>query len=205
MPVINSVFKPERPIREVFLHEDDYCLVELLPAANWWWCLEEMRRIDGEALKHEAGGGGWTNIEVSGLRPMPFGDLEIDVNDLVQHLHRSLPVFDRVVEGYSDRREAVVDTLAFGHSAEGALFTEFDLSGTVTALWLSPHPRTFHESARVISVLGDLSRRLDLILADWQWNHLIRPSEPNALNQWLASRRANFWGASQLNLWDEPR
>lgn len=201
MSAIPSLFRPESPSRDVFLHEDDYCLVELLPAANWWWCLEEMSRIDEFAVQHEAKGGGWTNVQVSAIRPMPLADLKLDVNELIAELHTKLPIFDRVVEGYTDHRQAVPDTVALGFSTEGALFVEFDLSGVVTAAWLSPHPRTFHETAELTSILSDLARRFDLVLADWQWNHLINPTEPRALTNWIDSRRSDFWGSSQLSLW----
>lgn len=203
MSAITSLFRPEPNTRDVFLHEDDYCLVELLPAANWWWCLEEMSRIDEFALQHEARGGGWTNVQVSAIRPMPLGDLQLDVNDLIAELHKRLPIFDRVVEGYSDDRQAVHDTVALGFSSEGAVFVEFDPSGTVTAAWLSPHPRTFHETAELTNLLADLSSRFDLVLADWQWNHLINPTEPRALTNWMDSRRTDFWGTSQLSLWPQ--
>lgn len=203
MPILDTLFRPERPSRDVFLHEDDYCLVELLPAANWWWCLEEMSRIDDYAMRHEAEGGGWTPVEVSDFRPAPLGDLELDVNEFIAQLHTRLPVFDRVVVGYSDQREPVPDMVANGISPDGAVFAEFDPIGTVVAAWLSPHPRTFHETSELGSALADLAFRWDLVLADWQWSHLIRPTEPKALSGWLASRRSQFWGSSQLELWSQ--
>ena len=206
MPILDTLLRAPRASRDVFLHEDDYCLVELLPAANWWWCLEEMSRIDDYAVRHESRGGGWTPVEVSEYRPLPLADIGLDVNQLMAQLHVRLPMFDRVVVGYSEQRESVPDMIAMGLSTDGAVFAEFDPDGIVQAAWISPHPRTFHETAELSAALADVAFRWDLVLADWQWNHLVRPTEARALSGWLSSRRTRFWGNSQLELWaEDPR
>lgn len=51
------------PVREIFLEEDEYGEIEVLPAAMADWCAGEFRKIAAFADAHQAPGGvGWTDI-----------------------------------------------------------------------------------------------------------------------------------------------
>ena len=91
--------------REIFLDEDEYGEVEVLPAAMAEWCGEEFRKIAAFAEAHQAPGGmGWTDIYLRPPAPRPFADLKIPLAATLETLGASLPAFDRVVTGAIRRR-----------------------------------------------------------------------------------------------------
>ena len=50
---------PQRPreVRRLYIEEDDFCQIELLPASAAEWCAGQMRHIEDFAKRHEVPGG----------------------------------------------------------------------------------------------------------------------------------------------------
>jgi hypothetical protein len=55
-------------MREAWFHEDDYCRVELLPEANWDFCVQQMRDLKEFGEAHWTGCG-WSKMLESPMLP----------------------------------------------------------------------------------------------------------------------------------------
>ena len=59
--LLKLLVRRRSPPRELFVHEDDWGQIEVLPASCAAWCAQEMARLSAFAAEHEApGGNGWT-------------------------------------------------------------------------------------------------------------------------------------------------
>jgi hypothetical protein len=66
----------EITMRVAGLHEDDYCHIEIVPAANWEHIQEEFVRLDAFSRAHEAPDGfGWTAMYRPAAPPVPLASL----------------------------------------------------------------------------------------------------------------------------------
>lgn len=171
--------------REVFYHEDDYCMIEVLPMGNWDTCISRLRFVGKYSDAHSTEIG-WTSITIRGDNPQPLESLNIKVKDLVSSLSQFLGSFDRVLTGYSTFREVSEDTLAFGSVDSYIIFVDFNpLKGTVEDLWLDfgtdIHANRDH-ILKGLQVLGSLG---ELLLVDWDLGQVIDLSDQDAVMAYL--------------------
>ena len=98
--LLNLLTRRRSPRRELFMHEDDWGQIEVLPASCADWCAQELARIGAFAAQHEApDGSGWTDMYVRKPGPATLESLAIPFGEAVDAIGRHLPAFDMVVSG----------------------------------------------------------------------------------------------------------
>jgi hypothetical protein len=106
---------------KLFIHEDDFSEIEILPASMADWCQAELARISAFAARHEApGGAGWTDIYLRPTAPAGLASLAIPLEQAIQTIARHLPRFTEVSTGLYCSPVQVPGALGFGHSPGAA-------------------------------------------------------------------------------------
>lgn len=165
------------PAREVFIEEDFFGEIEVLPAAMTAWCREELRKIAAFSDAHLAPGGvGWTDIYVRPPVPMPLADLKMPLAAALATLGERLLPFDRVTTGSFSTPEPIKGARAFGPSPQAAVVVIADEGGAlVRAIMLVLEDEDGDDAAQVMAALKSLAAEHDLIAVDWAGGGLARP------------------------------
>lgn len=173
-------------MREVYFHEDDYCQIELVAAANWDFCAQQMREIHAFAEKHKASVG-WTDVFVRSNNPISLAEVEIPRTVFINTVSAIMPRFDRVLTSYSSHATECQTTMAFGPHESCVLFAEFNPSDIASAVWF-----TFDlSSAEDAEISLQLCRGLSVwpvAIADWGWLALLSPTDVQALTGYFDQR-----------------
>lgn len=175
--------------RSVYFHEDDYCQIELLPAAARQHCVSQMGIIDDFAARHDDGGMGFTSIYVRPDAPHTFAELRIATTAFSNAITQHLPAYDSVFTGYSTHRELCQSTLAWGDDS----FTFFadQKADVIQHVWLSLGTFSSAEAERLTHALRALPSSGNILLADWSWSLVAMLSDPASLHEYLQQRTAN--------------
>jgi hypothetical protein len=171
-------------VRTAFFHEDDYCQVEVLPAAAADYCRSEMRRIDEFAEAHRDGLG-FTDTYVRGEAPIPLGALGITVAEMRAAVEPLLLPFDQVLTGYSTHREPCRSTVGWGEGDSRAVFAGVGEGGVVRAVWLSLYGIPPERVEHWCRALQALPRAMELVVADWNSSEMVPLAEEPALAAYL--------------------
>ncbi len=164
--------------RTIFVEEDDWGQVEVLPAAATDWCRAELDRIAAFSDKHRApGGAGWTDIYVRKPAPISLADLRIPLASTLDVLGQRLSRFDIVTSGSFYSPEPVTGACAFGSSPKTALIVIGDKDEKIVRSILLVADED-HSAARLMAALGSLPSRGGLIVVDWLRGELI-PIQPS--------------------------
>jgi hypothetical protein len=165
----------ESSVREIFLDEDEYGEIEVLPAGTADWCIEEFRKIAAFAEAHQAPGGmGWTDIYLRPPAPRPLADIRLPLAATVQTLGASLPAFDRVVTGNYSSPEPIQHARAFGASSLAAVIVIADVDADVVRSILLVLREGGDAAADVMAALKKLPSPEPLIVVDWPRAGLVR-------------------------------
>lgn len=143
-------------MREAYYHEDDFCMIELLPLDNLQHCLTQMGEQQAFADAHRSGAG-WTQMYVPEAPPSQMRALGLTADQLRLALADALPPYDAVYTGYSTYRVECKNVLAFGGEKTETLFAGLDDKGIVCDLWCSD----------AMPELLLLPLKAQLLLADW--------------------------------------
>lgn len=153
--------------RELFVHEDDWGQVELLPAAAADWCQQEMARIAGFATAHAAPGGGWTDLYLRTEPPAALDALGIGWMAARQTMAARLPAFDAVVSGSFSSPQATARVCGFGPASNAAAVLVPDSDGECLAAVTLVLDGSDHDNAAVIDAVHALPSPQPLMVADW--------------------------------------
>ena len=108
--------------RPLYVEEDDWGDVEVLPAEMMQWWRAELDKIAVFANAHRASDdSGWTDIYVRQPAPMTLAELRMPLAPVLEALGAGIPLFDRVTSGSFSAPEAVAGARAFGLSAQAAV------------------------------------------------------------------------------------
>ena len=143
-------------MREAYYHEDDCCMIELLPLGNLQHCLTQMGEQQAFADAHRSGAG-WTDMFVPEAPPSQMRVLGLTADRLRLALAEALPPYDAVYTGYGSYRVECKNVLAFGGDKTATLFAGLDDQGIVCDLWCSDG----------MPQLLLLPLKEQLLLADW--------------------------------------
>jgi hypothetical protein len=177
------------PVRTGFFHEDDYCQVEVLPAAAADYCRAEMDRIDQFAEAHRDGAG-FTDVYLRGESPVPLAALRITLAEIREAVEPLLPPFDQVFTGYSSFREPCQSTVGWGEGDSRAVFVSVGEGGVVRAVWLSVYgipPDRFGHWCRALRALPHAA---ELVVADWNSSEVVPLADESALAAYLGRYHA---------------
>ncbi len=124
--------------RVFYLHEDEWAMIDLLPAENLAEVQQMTRRAQSFGEEH-FDGFGWTNMYVFPQPTYPLSLREIGFNELKALLAERFHLADIVQSGYSSYREVQADGFAFveAEKADGAFYGR-EKNGLVTTLHLHP-------------------------------------------------------------------
>ncbi len=166
--LLNLLLRRRLPRRELFVHEDDWGQIEVLPASCAAWCAQEMARIDAFAAEHQApDGSSWTDMLVRQPAPERLAGLAIPFEAAVGAMAARLPPFDAVVSGTFSDPQPVANVRAFGpaHNVGVVLVPDRERSSVeMIVLILDGEDDA---CAEVISALASLPGSERLLFADW--------------------------------------
>lgn len=173
-------------MREVYFHEDDYCQLELVAAADADFCLRQMRQIEAFSNEHRDGEG-WNDVLVRSAAPTPLSSLGISRGEFVESIPASLPAFDRVLTGYGSQSIVCKRTLAFGPHTGLVAFADVGEDDCVFAVWFTLDLTTPDDVDVALQLTKSLSR-WPAALADWGWNTLLPLTESDVLTRYFRKR-----------------
>jgi len=166
--LFNLLMRRRSSRRELFVHDDDWGQIEVLPASCTVWCAQEMGRLGTFAAEHEApGGSGWTDMYVRRKPPAQIADLAIPFAAAVDALRARLPEFDVVTSGTFSAPQPVPYVRAFGpaHNVGVVLVPDRTrCSLEMISLVLDGEDAA---CAKVVGALAALPAAEPLLLADW--------------------------------------
>lgn len=160
--------RSEKSPRELFVHEDDWGQIEVLPAPCRAWCEAEFARIGDFATAHAAGGdSGWTDIYVRAEAPMTLASLRLPFADTITALAARLQAFDIVSSGTFSAPEPVARVAAFGPEGGVGVVVVPDASGVIVdamTLLLNGSDASCREVARAVLSIASTE---PLMIVDW--------------------------------------
>jgi hypothetical protein len=174
--------------------EDDHGSIEIVPAENAAWCVDQQSAIDQFSEAHRSGIG-WSDVYVRAPVPVPLASRRIRVVDLHAAVGRQLTPFDQVTYEHRSICEPL-QTSAYGPDPQVVVFVDHD-SEFVRELWATLQP---NDSSHIDSVLGGLEKlaEWDLILVDWGWSRVIRLDDEPQLRKYLSKRLDAFTAGRRL-------
>jgi hypothetical protein len=176
-------------MRSAFFHEDDYCQVELLPAAVHSYCLHEMGRIDEFAAAHRDGLG-FTDVYIRGESPVSLASLGVTLADLHSTVGAYLVPFDQIFTGYGSHREPCRSIRAWDLDNSAAIFAGVGEADLVESLWLSLYGVPADRIGEWCRTLVSLPRSSEMVLADWNSSEVVLLADEPALAAYLRGDHA---------------
>lgn len=157
--------------RELFVHEDDWGQIEVLPATCAAWCESELARIEAFSAAHAApDGSGWTDIYTRGPAPAALADLRIPFAAATARLAAQLPAFDVVTSGTFSAPQPVPRIRGFGPlaSTSAGIVVVPDRSGDIVEMVSLVLDGPQDVCAEVIHAAKQILASSPLIVVDWQ-------------------------------------
>ena len=163
------------PVREIFVDEDEYGEIEVLPAAMADWCAAEFRKIAAFAEAHQApGGAGWTDIYLRPPAPRRLADIRMPLAPTLKVLRARLPAFDRVVTGSYSAPEPIENARAFGASPLAAVVVIGDDATDIVRSIILVLRDDGDAAADVMAALAALASPEPLVAVDWLRGNLVQ-------------------------------
>ncbi|MDO3411420.1 hypothetical protein QWJ34_16765 [Saccharibacillus sp. CPCC 101409] len=152
--------------RRLFFHEDDYGMLELIPADRLPSAAAELDKIAKFADDHRSESG-YTDLYVRQDDPEGLSRLELRLTDIEAAVSKFAEPFDIVTTGYgSGYRVECPDIQAFGPNEETVLFCQHQ-GGLVTRAWLTLEIGEEDQRDWGLRILTMLGRLAPLALVDW--------------------------------------
>lgn len=173
---------------KLFIHEDDFSEIEILPASTAEWCAAQIAHIAAFADRHEAPDGtGWTDIYMRPPAPAGLASLAIPFEQTVEAIARRLPRFSEVSTGIYCSPVQVPGALGFGHAPNAAIVLFADkASSHVEAMNLIAQAGGA-EAEALFDTLGHLPYAAALIVVDWLRGCCFAPTDAGQVTQYLRS------------------
>ncbi len=160
--------KNEKSPRELFVHEDDWGQIEVLPAACRAWCAAEFARIGDFAAAHAAGGdGGWTDIYMRAEAPVTLASLHLPFAETITALAARLEAFDIVTSGTFSAPGPVARVAAFGPEAGVGVVVVPDRTGAMVdamTLVLNGSESSCRAVTRAVTMISSAQ---PLLIVEW--------------------------------------
>ncbi|HWK40168.1 MAG TPA: hypothetical protein VNR88_14715 [Hyphomicrobium sp.] len=176
----------------LFVHEDDWGQIEVLPAACAGWCTHEMARISAFSAAHVvAGGSGWTEVYVREAPPLGLTDLALPFAAVASELAQRLAAFDEITSGTFSTARRVPRVKAFGLGQGAAIVVAPDHGGTrieTIHLLLDGPPQARGEIVRATAAL---TAEMPLLMVDWPRARLLALSDAYAVERYVRAETAN--------------
>ena len=189
--------KAEAPAM-LFIHEDDWGQIEVLPASCMERCRREIARIteqaERSALPPDAG---WSELAVRNSPPEQISNLKIAIADVVALFSQLLPQLEGVTTGSFSSAQRVPRLLAFGFGQGAAIVIAPDRSSMyVDALTLSLDTSEHDARRRILAALAALSPAAPepLMLVDWPQGCSLMLSDRAAIDRYVVGSPDDLGG-----------
>ncbi|NGZ77386.1 hypothetical protein [Saccharibacillus alkalitolerans] len=171
-------------IRSLFFHEDDYAMLELMPAKRRGNVEAEMERIQAFAEQHRTEGG-YTDLYVRESDPKELAGLGIPLANVERAVSSFARPYDKVTTGYGSTYEAECPGIkAFGPDEETVLLCEHE-DGTLRKAWMLLNIGNRERYDLSLKLLRTLAGIAPLMLADLAWGVSVELSDEAAVRQYL--------------------
>lgn len=168
MRLLNLLMRRRSRPRELFVHEDDWGQIEVLPASCAAWCAQEMARVDVFAAEHRApDGSGWTDMYLRQPAPTPLASLAIPFDAAASAIAARLPAFDAVVSGTFSAPQQVPNVRAFGTAHNVGVVIVPDRGQCHVEMISLILDGEDHACAELVGALAALPSTEPLLIADW--------------------------------------
>jgi hypothetical protein len=172
--LFNRMLGRGRAPRELFVHEDDWGQIEMLPAACAAWCEAEIARIDRFARDHASpDGAGWTDMYVRPAAPLTLESVRIPFGAAANVIGARLPAFDVVSSGTFSSPEPVPHVRGFGPAANSGIVLVGDKTRAHVAMITVVLNGERKEQREVLDALVHLPSSAPLLLVDWARGHVV--------------------------------
>jgi hypothetical protein len=184
--LFNRVIGRKPPARELFVHEDDWGQIEVLPVACRAWCEQEIARIAAFAARHAAPDGmGWTDMYVRQSAPVALESLRIPIDAAASAIGSRLTCFNVVSSGTFSSPEPVAHVRGFGPEANTGVVLAGDATRThVSMITLVLHG-TREQQRDVLAALAGLPAPSPLLLVDWLRGCVVPLDDSDAISRYL--------------------
>ena len=174
----------------IYFHEDDFCQIEILPAENLSFCLEQAERISAFAGEHKAGLG-YSEVFMRKDAPVSLYSKSITADTLQEYLGEILPEFDEVYTGYGTHEEKCSFTRAFGKDTNTVVFYS-NKEALANHIWLTLDIMKSDDIVIARSILDALAKINDFIIADWGWAFVEPIKNIRSIDSYLNMRLKEF-------------
>ncbi|MTD95982.1 hypothetical protein GIW81_16710 [Hyphomicrobium sp. xq] len=180
--LFNRVLRRGRSPRELFVHEDDWGQIEVLPAACAAWCEAEIARIDHFARDHASPDGtGWTDMYVRSVAPVPLESVRIPFDAAADVIGARLPAFEIVSSGTLSSPEPVPHVRGFGPAANTGAVLVGDKTRAHVAMIALVMNGSRGELDALLAALAQLPFSATLLIVDWPRGHVVPLGDRNAI------------------------
>ncbi|PTB97271.1 hypothetical protein C9994_03585 [Marivirga lumbricoides] len=170
----------------LYLHEDFYCQVELIPIENFLDLKEENEKIDEFAKEHRDGLG-FTDVYVRDGQKVKTSEREIPINEFEALLQTcGFQKVDKVYSGYGSHKEVCISTWGFKLDSS-AVFCDFK-NNLIENIWIDGF-RFSKDSANkeeLINCLFQIGAKWKLILNDWDLTEAIDLSTKKSIDDYIS-------------------
>ncbi len=172
---------------DVMLHEDDWCQVEFVAAADQDHIATQVAEIHQFKIDNWSGEG-WKNIFVRPDHPTKFASLGIGFDTLQKAFSGSAPGRVLVFQSFSDAKGSAREVvggfsfrgqdglIVYGHHVEGVV------ASLAASLFVDNESEVESISKRLLSV-GQLG---PLLLVDWNTDQAMTPTDKQEIERWLS-------------------
>jgi hypothetical protein len=169
----------------IYLHEDEFGQIELLPLSLWQHCVDQMKEIDDFAKTHETEFG-WSEIYLREEPPKSLSDFSISLNVFKDCAEKTLVPYSKVTTGYNSYRETCDNTFAWGIPDKSfTIFCYVPPENNITKISLDFGCLNERTLQSALTTFANLPHSQDLILADWNRNQLSRIADGQKLREYL--------------------
>lgn len=166
----------------IFIHEDDFDQIELVPAENYARFLREIDNLP--ASQDEPFG--FTNIIIRDSHP-GVQELNISVIELKNYLMSiCLNSFTNVKTGYGSFETTVKNVIAFGFERLGIVVQSNDTIVTNLTLVSSSSFIAKDSCDHILAALHSLGQQFNLVLVDWNAAIIVRLTDVQAVKDYLS-------------------
>ena len=184
--LFNRVFGRARAPRELFLHEDDWGQIEVLPAACAAWCAAEIARIDRFARDHASpDGAGWTDLYIRSAAPVALESVRIPFDAAANVIGARLPAFEIVSSGTFSSPEPVPHVRGFGPAANTGIVLVGNKTRAHVAMITLVMNCSRDEHDALLAALAQLPFSATLLIVDWPRGHVVPLDESNAIARYV--------------------
>lgn len=176
----------DRCENSLYLHEDLYCQVEVVPRENAANVKEENEKIEEFAKEHRTGIG-FSDIYMRDGHNVKTSEREIPIHEfelLIQSC--GFQKADKVYIGYGSDKEVGLNTLGFKLESS-AVFCDVK-NDTVENIWIDGFRYNKHSAYKeqLINVLFALGEKWNLILNDWDLTETIDISNKKSIEEYIS-------------------